>query len=259
MKRTILLLLLMVFSFVPTAYADEIIGKGELITLERAVQIGLKRHPNINAGQGSVAVNEAKKGQAQAGYWPTLDATAGYERYRPSVNFSGGSTGGSTSTNNIAGTSHSFDQYSNGATARQTIFDFGKTWTNVNIQKQNIEASKADLENTEEQVILNVKQAYYNLLRVKRNRAVAEDTVNQFKQHLEQAKAFYEVGTKPKFDVTKAEVDLSTARLGLIEAESSIRLAKVSLNNAMGLPDRRSMALMTTLLFQNMWLGWRTR
>ena len=255
MKRTILLLLLMVFSFVPTAYADEIIGKGELITLERAVQIGLKRHPNINAGQGSVAVNEAKKGQAQAGYWPTLDATAGYERYRPSVNFSGGSTGGSTSTNNIAGTSHSFDQYSNGATARQTIFDFGKTWTNVNIQKQNIEASKADLENTEEQVILNVKQAYYNLLRVKRNRAVAEDTVNQFKQHLEQAKAFYEVGTKPKFDVTKAEVDLSTARLGLIRAESSIRLAKVSLNNAMGLPDAPEYGIDDNLAFSKYVVG----
>ena len=255
MKRTILLLLLMVFSFVPATYADEIIGKGELITLERAVQIGLKRHPNINAGQGSVAVNEAKKGQAQAGYWPTLDATAGYERYRPSVNFSGGSTGGSTSTNNIAGTSHSFDQYSNGATAKQTIFDFGKTWTNVNIQKQNIEASKADLENTEEQVILNVKQAYYNLLRVKRNRAVAEDTVNQFKQHLEQAKAFYEVGTKPKFDVTKAEVDLSTARLGLIRAESSIRLAKVSLNNAMGVPDAPEYGIDDNLAFSKYVVG----
>ena len=137
----------------------------------------------------------------------------------------------------MARTTHSFEQYSTSATLRQTLFDFGKTRTNVDIQKQNIDASKADLENTEEQIILNAKLAFYELLRAKRNRAVADETVNQFKQHLEQAKAFYEVGTKPKFDVTRAEVDLSNAILGRIRAENSVRLAKVSLNNAMGVPD----------------------
>lgn len=252
MKRTILLLLMMVFSFVPATYADEIIGKGELLTLERAVQIGLKRHPNITAGQGSVAVSEAKKGQAQAGYWPTLDANAGYTRQRAGTLSTGATTIGIGSR---VQTSHSFEQYSTGVSARQTIFDFGKTRTNVNIQEQNIEASKADLENTEEQIILNVKQTYYNLLRAKRNRTVAGETVNQFMQHLEQAKAFYEVGTKPKFDVTRAEVDLSTARLGLIRAENSVRLAIVSLNNAMGLPDAPDYVIDDNLAFAKYVVG----
>ncbi|MBI5634828.1 MAG: TolC family protein [Nitrospirae bacterium] len=250
MKRTILSLLMLSYSVMSVAYADEIIGKGELITLERAIQVGLKRHPNVLAGQGSVAVNEAKKGQAQAGYWPTLDATAGYARFRPSVNVSGGSSGGIT-----AATSHSFDQYSTGATAKQTIFDFGKTGTNVDIQKQNIEASKADLNNTEEQIILNVKQAYYSLLLAKRNKAVAEETVHQFQQHLEQAKAFYEVGTKPKFDVTKAEVDLSNAKLNLIKAENAVRLAMVSLNNAMGVPEAPDYAIEDNLSFTKYVVG----
>ncbi len=250
MKRTILLLLLIAYSFAPAAYAEEIIGKGELITLERAIQVGLKRHPNVLASQGSVAVSEARKGQAQAGYWPTLDATAGYSRFRPSVNVSGGTSGGIT-----AATSHSFDQYSAGATAKQTIFDFGKTWTNVSIQKQNIEASRSDLENTEEQIILNVKQAYYNHLRAKRNRTVAAETLTQFQQHLEQAKAFYEVGTKPKFDVTKAEVDLSNARLNLIRAENAVRLTMVTLNNAIGVPDAPEYTIEDNLSFAKYAVG----
>jgi outer membrane protein TolC len=130
------------------------------------------------------------------------------------------------------------------------IFDFGKTSTNVNIQKLNIEASQADLASTEEQVILNVKQAYYNLLRAKRNRVVAEDTIKQFEQHLAQAKAFYEVGTKPKFDVTKAEVDLSTAKLSQIVAENAVRIAVVSLNNAMGVPDAPEYVIEDKLSFE---------
>ena len=252
MRRMVLLLLMMSVVFVPAASADNIIAKGELLTLERALGIALKKHPNMLAGQGEVDVNLAKKGQAQAGYWPTLDAAAGYARYEPAGSQTGSTAMPSGTKTHIPNTEW---QYSGSASAKQTIFDFGNTWTNVNIQKQNIEASKADLENTEEQIILNVKQAYFNLLRVKRNRTVAEETVNQFRQHLEQAKAFYEVGTKPKFDVTKAEVDLSNAKLNLIAAENSVRLAVVSLNNAMGVPDAPEYLIEDSLSFSKYEVG----
>jgi outer membrane protein TolC len=117
------------------------------------------------------------------------------------------------------------------------LFDFGKTRAQVRVQKNNVDASRSDLGSTEEQVIFNVKQAYYDSLRAKRNKVVAEDAIRQFEQHLAQAKAFYEVGTRPKFDVTKAEVDLSTARLALLRADNSLNISFVNLNNAMGVPD----------------------
>ena len=65
-----------------------------------------------------------------------------------------------------------------------------------------------------------------------------------------QAKAFYEVGTKPKFDVTKAEVDLSNARLALISAQNSVRIAVVSLNNAMGVPEAPEYSIEDNLSFR---------
>ena len=253
MKRILLILLVMLLSTAlfccQTSYADDAVGKGELITLERAVQIGLKKHPSVLAGAGTVQVSEAKEGQAYSGFFPQVDASAGYSRTKSGLSQSSG-TGGAA-----VGTSHSFEQYSTGITAKQMLFDFGKTRTNVSIQKQNLEASKSDLVNTQEQVILNVKQAYYNLLRAKRNLIVAAETVKQFQQHLGQAKAFYEVGTKPKFDVTKAEVDLSNAKLGLIKAENAVRIAMVSLNNAMGLPDAPEYAVEDNLSFVKFEIG----
>ena len=244
-------MLMMAAVCVPAA-AEDLIQKGELLTLDRAVGIALKKHPSVLAGQGAIDVNRARKGQAQAGYWPTLDATAGYARYEPAGIQDSSSSLPPGTTQHIPNTQW---QYTGSASAKQTIFDFGKTWTNVNIQKQNIEASKADLDNTEEQIILNVKQAYYNHLRAKRNRTVAEETVNQFRQHLEQAKAFYEVGTKPKFDVTKAEVDLSNARLNLIKAEHGVRLTMVSLNNAMGVPAAPEYVIEDNLSFAKYAVG----
>jgi len=241
-----LILAALVLVLVPEAYAENIIRQGELLTLERAVEIGLKMHPSVLAGKGAVDVNRARKGQAESAYYPQIDANAGYTRFQPSTI----STGTTTVGIQRVQTSHSFEQYNTSVTARQTLFDFGRTWTNVNIQKLNIEASQADLTNTEEQVILNVKQAYYNLLRARANSIVAEETIKQFEQHLGQAKAFYEVGTKPKFDVTKAEVDLSTAKLSQISAENAVRIAYVSLNNAMGVPDAPEYVIDTKLSFE---------
>ena len=232
MKRTILLLLMLLL-FISPAYAEDIIKKGELLTLERSIGIALLRHPSILAAKGSVDVSRAREGQAESGYYPQIAASAGYSRQQPSTI----STGTTTVGIRRIQTSHSFEQYSTGVNASQMLFDFGKTRTQVRVQNNYVDASRSDLGNIEEQVIFNVKQAYYDTLRAKRNREVAEDTIRQFEHQLAQAKAFYEVGTRPKFDVTKAEVDLSTARLALLRADNSVSISLVNLNNAMGVPD----------------------
>ena len=51
-----------------------------------------------------------------------------------------------------------------------------------------------------------------------------------------QAKAFYEIGMNPKVDVTIAEVNLSNAKLQLIQADNAVNLAVAKLNNIMGVP-----------------------
>ncbi|MDA8214758.1 MAG: TolC family protein, partial [Nitrospiraceae bacterium] len=173
-------------------------------------------------------------GQAQANYYPQLNWSSGYSRYSPVSRT----------------TSRSFDEYTSSATLKQNIYDFGKTATQVDIQRLNLNSSRLDLENTSEQLIINVKQAYYGLLLAKRNRDVALETVRQFEQHLEQARGFYEVGTKPKFDVTKAEVDRSNAKLNLIKAENALRIAKVNLNNTLGLPEAPEYEIEDNLLFK---------
>ena len=68
--------------------------------------------------------------------------------------------------------------------------------------------------------------------------------------HLDQAKGFYEVGTHPKYDVTKAEVDLSNAKLNLIKTENTVKVSKVTLNNAIGVPDAPDYTIEDNLAFQ---------
>lgn len=208
------------------SYAEELIKKGDFLTLERCIEIALKKQPNIIAALNNVNASESRVGQAKANYYPQINWSSSYNRISSaSGRFGSPSTG------------ESFDEYSTGFNLSQLIYDFGKTPTQVKIQNLNLDSSRSDLRNTTDQIIFTVKQAYYGVIQAKYNMIVAEDTVKQTKQHLEQAKGFYSVGTKPKFDVTKAEVDLSSAKLNLIRNENAFRISIVNLNNAMGIPD----------------------
>jgi len=202
------------------AVAQEPVKPGEMLDLQRCIAIALARHPVIQAAAGTLRAGESRIGQARSGYYPQVNGSAGYSRTDPT-----------TSSGSV------YDSYSTSLSLSQNLYDFGKTDTQVKIQELNRDSSRSDLDNVRTQVSFGVKQAYFGLLQAGKNRDVLQEVVGQFRQHLEQASAFFEVGTKPKFDVTKAEVDLSNAKLNLIKAENAFRLARVSLNNAMGLPE----------------------
>jgi outer membrane protein len=230
------------------AGAQEIIKKGESLNVERCVEIALKMQPNILAATGTVRATESRIGQAESNYYPQVNWSSSYSRIKPASSSSSSSSG--TSSGALGRTSGPFDQYSAGFNVSQTIYDFGKTPTQVKIQKYNFDSSRSDLENVSEQIIFNVRQAYYGVLQTRRNMEVSAESVRQFEQHLEQAKGFFTVGTKPKFDVTKAEVDLGNAKLNLILAENALRLAVVNLNNSFGVPDAPEYTLEDNLSFQ---------
>ncbi len=226
------------------AIAEEFIKEGELITMERCIDIALRKHPDIIATMNIVSVNQSKVGQAEANYYPRVDWASGY---KSSSSASGITTADTSAPRTPTG---SFDQYLSSVMLSQNIYDFGKTPTQVKIQDLNLDSSLSNLEDMSNQVIFNVRQAYYRVLQAKRNRDIAAETVQQFQKHLEQAKGFYAVGTKPKFDVTKAEVDLSNAKLSLIRSENAMKIAIVNLNNAMGVSDAPEYTIEDNLSFQ---------
>lgn len=240
MKRILCLALFSIVFFYYGAGAEMIIQEDEQLNLERCIEISLRQHPHIRASKNSVDVSRSRMEQAKANYFPQIDASASYSRTNPA---SGNRTA-------LLETNRSYNQYNGSIAIRQNLLDFGKTWTQVNIQRLYTDASIYDLQNVSEQVILNLKKAYYSVLKAKKNRSVAEETIGQFQKHFKQATAFYEVGTKPKFDVIKAEVDLSAAKLNLIRDENTLRIAIVNLNNAMGIPEAPRYDLHDNLFYE---------
>ena len=217
-----------------------LIAKDEILTLSRCIDIALKKNPTILAAMYGVEVNQSRVGEARSAYYPQLSASAAYTRISPV-----------SAVTDTVGASGSYNQYTSSVSLNQNLLDFGKTSEQVDISKYNLESSRSDLNTTQDAVILSVKQAYYGVLKAKRDRDVAADVLKQFQLHLDQAKGFYDVGTKARIDVIKAEVDLSNAKLSLINAENALKIAWVTLSNVMGTTDTPEYTIEDNLLFQH--------
>lgn len=209
----------------PAGSAESLIREEDHLTLERCLDIAVRNQPAILQYYYTAQVSEALLGQARAGYYPQLDVTATYNQYN------------AISRQNDPHspiTQYGYEYGGNNVALKQKIYDFGKREANVDVARLNRQAALSDVENQIATVVNNVKTAYYGVLSTKRALAVHREALDQYRQQLDQARLFFESGKKPKYDVTTAEVNLSSAQVKLIQAESDFDNAWVQLNNAMG-------------------------
>jgi outer membrane protein len=94
-----------------------------------------------------------------------------------------------------------------------------------------VDISKTDVETVKRDIVLQVREGYFNILRAEKFLDVARQTVKQFSAQLEVTKAFFEVGIVPKNDVLQGEVRLANAKQGLVRAENDVVLAKSYFNS----------------------------
>lgn len=221
--------------------------QGKPLSLEQCIELAMKYQPLLQANQASIAAQKARVEQALAAYYPQVNFNTTYNT--STANFS--TIGGTTRTTGISRYSWTFnDIFSMGPNLNQLIYDFGRTSNTVKINRENRNASEQDLQTTIQNVVLNVKQTYYGVLQSLALIKVAEDTLDQNQKRLEQAKGYYQAGTRPKIDVTNAEVNLANVQLALIRAKNSYQVARVNLNNAMGLREDLNFAIEKSLEFK---------
>jgi outer membrane protein len=196
---------------------------GLVLTLDQAVANGLDYHPSIKQAFERIGAQAAVVRQQLAAYYPTINLNSQWSR----SNQSGGS--------GVAGHANDFVQIS--PTGTMILYNFGKREGAVQSARDTLDATRYNLKTTADTVVLGVKQAFYSYLQARALARVADETVRDRELIVRQARAFFEVGTRAKIDVARAEANLYNAQSGLSAAQNSIRVAWVTLKNAMGLPD----------------------
>jgi outer membrane protein len=216
----------------PTALPPTPQGAAEApeITLNRLIEIALENQPSIRAAEAARREARAGVGTAQAGYFPIIETTIGYNRATANTGL-----GGKAIQRRVSDRSMNNQDFR--SAFNQNVFDsFRREWR-VQAAREDLNASDFDLSTARQDVILNVQQAYYNHVLALRLMRVNEEAVERNIQNLNHAKGFFDIGTRPMIDVTRAQVDLANAQLELVRARNRVAITLSSLKNAIGVPD----------------------
>jgi len=214
------------------------------LSMEESIQIALERSLAVHSAKEGVMGAEFNRKTARAFFFPQWQGQYGYTWFSDPVQL-----GTQSATSIVTPPKPSADAgaaavpvtviipatsrytFSVFTTLTQTLFAGGALMANYRSSKLGLEISKANVDIAKRDVVLNVKQGYFNILRAEKFVEVAKQAVKQFEGQLEVSRAFFEVGLIPKNDVLQAEVRLANALQAQASAENSVGVAKSFFNN----------------------------
>jgi len=191
------------------------------LTLEESIRIALDRNLKLHSSAEGVAGSEFRRRAAMTDFFAKWTGQYGYTWYNNPV-----TVGYSAITLNT-----DREVFNLGTTISQPLFAGGSILSNYRNEKLGVDISKTDVETVKRDIVLQVREGYFNILRAEKFLDVARQTVKQFSAQLEVTRAFFEVGIVPKNDVLQGEVRLANAKQGLVRAENDVVLAKSYFNS----------------------------
>lgn len=196
------------------------------LSINDAEQLALKNNPQISVAKLTALASQQVTREARSALWPTAVADLTGVDSRENSRITAGGL-----NNPII-----FPRAAVGTSVSQLITDFGHT-TNL-VSSANLSA-KAENENaiaTEEQIRLAADQAFYSALQAHSVTKVAEQTVNARQTLTDQVEALFKSKLKSQLDLSFASVNLSQAKLLLLDARNNENAALASLSAVLGYP-----------------------
>jgi outer membrane protein TolC len=226
--RTIVLTLFTVAFFPHLVFAEE------PLTLEASIDIALKNSIVINIAKEGSKSATAQKREAFTGFLPKFSTSYSYTRLNeaPFSRFQGVPAPFSA-LNGMEIPAGTKDNYNWAIEAKQPLFAGGGILANY--QASSIGEDAARLEETAkyQDVVQEVKIAYFNILRAQRIQDAARQSVEMLGAHRDVAENYFNVGMIPKNDLLHAEVELANGKQTLVRAKNAVELAKFSFNTAL--------------------------
>ncbi|HUX92763.1 MAG TPA: TolC family protein [Ignavibacteriaceae bacterium] len=201
------------------------------ITLEEGIQIGLQNSKTLHSSKMKVLSAEANLGAINTLQLPSLSLNASYTRLSPVNPFAVPTPFGVFTISPSI-----LDNYNLKLSLQQPLFTGFKLSSSSKIAEDNSLAAKQQYTQDEQNLILNIKNAYWGLFSAEKLKKAVDDNFLQVKAHLADIQNFFKQGLSTKNDVLKVEVQLSEIELQQIDAKNSVKIAIVNLDNVIGLP-----------------------
>ncbi len=194
------------------------------LTLAQAEDMAVRNHPRIASSDLRAQAAAKVVTEFRAAYFPALSGNlTGTVADEGTVIASGALQTSSLSTRTAGG-----------LVLTQLVTDFGRTFNLTRSARLLAEGQKQTAEDTRAQVLLGVRQAYYQVLASESVQSSAQSALENRRLTLRQVNALAQSQMKSTLDVNFAEVLTSEAELAVYQAESNVQESKAQLAAALG-------------------------
>jgi outer membrane protein TolC len=232
MKNKIFLAVL--FSFITSfALPDFALAQGPL-TLEESIDIALKNSFIIHSAKEGVKAATAQRREALTGFLPKFNTSYNYTRLNeaPFSRFIG-LPAPFSALNGIELPVGTKDNYNWTIEARQPLFTGGGLIANYQASKIGEDAARIEESARYQDIVQDVKIAYYNILSARKIMETARQSVAMLIAHRNVAEDYFKAGLIPKNDLLHAEVELANGKQALVKAQNAVELAYVRFNTVL--------------------------
>jgi OMF family outer membrane factor len=212
----------------PTAPEEVNVEEVTPISLERALEIGLRNNRALQIAREELEKTRAELSAAQAALFPNIDFTSQADY----------SNSAATSIQNIRFGSNRPEETGNvTGTVELTydIFDGGNRSGNIRRERIRLNSSQLNVETVLEETRFNIVNDYYELQNADAQVSIAQGAVEDANQSLRDAQLREQAGLGTRFDVLQAEVDLANASQELTRAIAEQRTARGKLAETLSL------------------------
>jgi outer membrane protein len=197
------------------------------LSLRDAEARALQNHPQILAGQYTAQAGTETTREARSAYFPTVYGNV------TGADAQDGSRIAAGGLNNPI----ILDRVAAGVSVSQLVTDFGRTSNLVQTVSLRAQALLQSAVTDRADVLLRVDRAYFGVLRAQAILRVAADTVAARQLVTDQVSALAQSNLKSGLDLSFAKVNLSEARLLLLQARNDQAAAFATLAAALGQAD----------------------
>ena len=199
-------------------------GSGQPLTLIDAEQMAIKNNPRVSIGRLLALAQHQVVRETRAARLPTAIASITAEDAEDGSRISAGSLTAS----------RLFEHAGAGGEFTQLITDFGKTGNLIASSKLQEKAQNANALATTEDIVIATDQAFFNALQAQALLKVAEQNVTTRQTTETLVSELTRNKLKSTLDLSFADVNLSQAKLLLLDAQNNVESTMAALDAVLG-------------------------
>jgi len=217
-------------------FVSSLLFAGETLSLEDSIKIAIENNLKIKISQSRIDQAYYQKEIAKTFFLPKFSSSINYTYLGDNqpIKFSPLFPAFKMTDDNL---------YTLNFKITQPIFTGWKIQRAYDIAVDSFEKTKIDYETEIQNLVLDVKKAYFNVLRAQKFLDTSIKYKESLQNHLKNAKKMFEMGFVTKLDILKTEVALKDAETKITESENFLNLAKSNFNFVLNRPIDRDFSI----------------